>query len=207
MNNIVYHFYVIAPNNSMKQTLSVLLILFGFAAGAQTTGNLRNIISVSPIQASENTATGFGLQYEHLLGAQSKFSLYIPVAYSFGKSDPCDATVRTRMVYAYPGIKYYPAGTGHKLTYAIGPSLLAGRGESNCNCYMGATEGVDAQQKFRTKTEAGVLVNNSINIRTAGHLYIGSELGIGMTCINKIGNDNLGTDLLLQFGIKVGYIY
>jgi hypothetical protein len=93
---------------------------------AQESAAPHNIISVSPVQLSNATPTGAGLQYEHMLSP--RLSLYIPLAYAWGKNDSCDATARTHMGYAYPGIKYYPAGYAHKVTYSVGPSLAIGSG-------------------------------------------------------------------------------
>ena len=193
----------------LKQISLLALSLISFGAIAQEQNALvynRNILSVSPLQLSENTPTGVGLQYERILGADSKFSLYLPVAYSFGHSNPCDPSIRTRMLYAYPGLKFYPAGYKHKVTNAVGPSLAFGTGTTNCDC--GLTETQTNQLKprvFKPMTEMGVLINNSVNVQATNHVYVGSEIGIGATYLNVKDGQNMGTDVMLQINLKVGY--
>ncbi len=193
----------------LKQISLLVLSAISYSATAQEQSALvynRNILSISPVQISENTPTGVGIQYERFLGADSKLSLYLPVAYSFGHSNPCDPDIRTRMLYAYPGVKFYPAGYKHKVTYAVGPSLAFGTGTTNCNCGELVTQTMELKPKeYKPKTEMGVLINNSVNVQATNHVYIGSEIGLGATYLNTVGGRNLGTDIMLQMNLKVGY--
>ncbi|MFI5206034.1 MAG: hypothetical protein ACHQVK_03765, partial [Candidatus Paceibacterales bacterium] len=77
---------------NIPQLISLALFsLVSINAGAQqqNAGNYgHTILSVSPVQVSERTLTGFGIQYERFIGMSGKFSLYLPLAYSFGQSRP-----------------------------------------------------------------------------------------------------------------------
>lgn len=183
--------------------------LLSSAAHAQQSATVasRNVLSVSPLQMSEFTPTGVGAQLEHFIGLSGKWSLYLPIAYTFGKSDPCDASVRTHMLYAYPGIKFYPFGSSHTVTYAVGPSVAAGRGNTNCACVNGGETGTDVNvaKEYKPITELGMLINNSINIHASERIYMGAEIGVGSSVLDIENGKNLGADLMLQMNIKVGY--
>jgi hypothetical protein len=108
--------------------------------------------------------------------------------------------------YAYPGIKYYPAGSQHLITYAVGPSLAFGQGVSNCDCSGSDVQTSDQKPKaYHAVTEMGAVINNSINLEANQHIYIGGEVGVGATYLNKEGGQSMGTDLMLQINFKVGY--
>ena len=181
----------------------------GTASAQQpATGYGRNLLTVSPVQVSEMTLTGVGIQYEHFIGSSNKFSLYLPLAYSFGKSDPCNDLVRTHMLYAYPGFKFYPAGSQHKVTYAVGPSIAVGKGNTNCACVNGGEEvGLEivTAKEYKPITEIGMLINNSINIQASQHIYLGGEVGVGSSFVNIENGKDFGRDLMLQMNVKVGY--
>jgi hypothetical protein len=189
--------------------LLVAFSLISFGATAQQADGLeygRNLISVSPVHLSERTPTGVGIQYERFVGSSGKLSLNFPLAYSFGQSDACDPTIRARVLYAYPGVKFYPAGYKHKVTYAVGPSVALGTGTTNCNC--GETEIVagDARPSgYKPVSEIGLMINNSVNLQASRHLYFGSEIGLGTSLLNTMGGKDMGTDVMLQMNIKVGY--
>jgi len=195
--------------NNSKKLLLIILSFISYSVAAQHQdgfGYGRNLFSLSPIQMSERTPTGIGVQYERFIGSSNKLSLYFPFSYSFGQSDPCDPTVRARIFYAYPGVKFYPAGYKHRITYSFGPSLVFGRGTTNCDC--GGTEAVTEDVKpkeYKPVTEMGAIINNSVNVQATGHLYFGGEIGIGASYLNTQGAVNMGSDLLLQVNVKVGY--
>jgi hypothetical protein len=51
----------------------------------------------------------------------------------------------------------------------------------------------------------GVMINNTLNIQPTPHLYMGVELGLGVSYVNKVGSTNLGETTLGQFAFKMGY--
>lgn len=97
----------------MRVLYLFLFVLYASQSVAQSNepryGN--TIISVSPVQLTTYTPTGVGAQLEYFPGKNQKFSLYLPLAYSFGHPDPCFNGYTAKMFYAFPGIKYYPAGS------------------------------------------------------------------------------------------------
>ena len=51
----------------------------------------------------------------------------------------------------------------------------------------------------------GMMVNNSLNVNPSEHLYIGLELGLGFTYIDKVNDIKQGANPLVQGAFKVGY--
>jgi hypothetical protein len=195
--------------NTSKKIFLIAFSFISYSVAAQHSEGFnygKNLFSFSPVQLSERTPTGVGVQYERFIGSSNKFSLYFPFAYSFGHSDPCDPNIRARVFYAYPGVKFYPAGYQHKVTYAVGPSLALGKGTSNCNCDdIEALISDTKPNAYRPVMQMGVIINNSVNIQATEHLYFGSELGIGASYLNTLGGKNIGNDLMVQLNVKVGW--
>ncbi|PZF71797.1 hypothetical protein [Taibaiella soli] len=168
----------------------------------------RNIISVSPAQVTNASLTGFGLQYERMLS--KKFSLYIPVAYSFGKNDPCEPASRVQMGYVFPGIKFYPAGNAHTVSYSFGPSLglgvgrLTNSGEFNW-CPAGEPSDPPTLKRHSTEIQFGLLINNALNINISRHFYTGLEAGMGIMYFDKVDGKNYGQDIMIQGNLRFGY--
>lgn len=169
-----------------------------------------NILSLAPLQFSEN-GLGVGLSYECALDKKSIIAFYIPVAATFDLSNGTYFNPNTNtyqngktdgMYYAMPGIKVYPTGNTGLVRYAIGPSLVVGIGQSSSATY-------DANNNFvyltQTHSILGMIVNNSLNINPSPHVYLGIELGLGFTYLNRIGGLNQGTETLVQGGLKIGF--
>ena len=60
-------------------------------------------------------------------------------------------------------------------------------------------------QTNRERFSLGMIVNNTLNINPTPHLYLGLELGLGVSYIDRIGGINYGSEGLAQFGFSVGY--
>jgi hypothetical protein len=123
------------------------------------------------------------------------------------------------MLFFYPGVKIYPAGAFKKVSYAIGTHLAVGVGSMDritthysfdsttiggVNNYILRKTHEDRQAISRLKL--GVLISNSLNLRPANHLYLGLEFAIGFSYLNMIDNRHVGTELMVQGGVKFGYI-
>lgn len=167
-----------------------------------------NILALAPVQIT-NEGIGVGLSYERILGKNGILSFYLPLALVFNPNNNNYYTgspyvnYNTTMFYAMPGVKFYPTGQG-KVRYAVGPSILIGVGEKNV---YDNVQGFTYPQDYVT---AGILINNSLNITPTPHLYLGLELGLGLSYYNTINGDNVGIGgidgaPLVQFGFRMGY--
>ena len=167
-----------------------------------------NIISVIPMQVLTNNV-GLGLSYERVLDKAGIISFYLPVSIEFDGSPnngigPAPVNGETYpSYYIMPGVKFYPTGSKGVVRYAVGPNLayVAGKEFNFVYDNLGNIVGQDVQNT----SKLGVMVTNSLNINPTSHIHLGIELGIGFTYMNKLGNTELGTDALAQFGFKIGY--
>ncbi len=173
-----------------------------------------NIIAIAPLQLNEGA--GFGLSYERVLDKNGIMSFYLPATVSFDNNNFSSNTYpytssnnKTNLIYYFmPGIKFYPTGSKGVVRYAVGPSIsvMTGNREVNKFTYdnMGNVTGqyVGNVNRF----SLGVIINNSLNICPTPHLYLGLELGLGVTYIDQEGGKNTGnTNTIGQFGFKIGY--
>ncbi len=178
----------------------------------------RNILSISGIQMTNESTAGVGIQYERILDKDGIIALYIPAAFSFFR-DEATAYRNWQQPYTrfeanrvfmnlYPGLKFYPGGSNRRVAYSVGPSFALGFGtryiqrdvyNNNTNQYWST---VTEQNVFR----AGFMVNNGLNIQPTPHLYIGTELGLGVSYYdNTYGDYTIGEEPLVQFNFKIGY--
>jgi len=173
-----------------------------------------DVLAIAPLQFSEN-GLGIGLSYERVLDKDGYISFYLPLIATFDLNNGTyvDNNGNTQngntdvMLYAMPGIKFYPTGSSGQVKYAIGPSLVIGSGQkssSNTTYDPGIGTYVSTyavQQHFLL----GLMINNSLNINPSPHIYIGLEGGMGFTYLNRVGGLNQGTEFIGQGGFKVGF--
>lgn len=176
----------------------------------------RNILAVAPIQMSLTSVAGVGVHYERVIDKGGIVSLYVPVAFSFYQDEastfsptfPNTQLEANRVyAYAYPGIKFYPGGSGRRLSYSVGPSVGLGFGTvyKESTIYVpggGYTRRVSEEGSF----QAGFIINNGLNIQATPHLYVGTEFGVGITYYdNRTEDFVVGDGAMLQFNFKIGY--
>ncbi len=171
-----------------------------------------NIIAIAPLQITNNI--GIGLSYERVLDKENILSFYLPFAMSFGNSnfDPVtgqrisNGSTNPRY-YLMPGLKFYPTGGKGVVRYAVGPNIAFATGKESGTWFLlddnGNVIGVDSSD--RTRTMLGIMVTNSLNINPTEKIYLGLELGLGFTYLNKIGGLNDNTEALAQFAFRIGY--
>lgn len=171
----------------------------------------KNLIAVAPVSVTDQ-GVGFGLSYERSLDDRGMFSFYLPFAYSFRVEDDYyywNQTYATRteyMVYAYPGVKIYPTGAFGKVRYGIGPSLVIGLGQQyDDGQYVVQPYPGVAPPVYADRFVLGAIVNNSLNINPTEHLYLGLELGLGVTYMNTWDGFSKGADPLAQAAFRIGY--
>jgi hypothetical protein len=99
--------------------------------------------------------------------------------------------------YVLPGIKYYPYGARHDISYSIAVQLLLGKGNENSI--------VKGEQITYDRLLFGNLFNNTLGINIAKHGYMALDFGLGVAFLNLYNNVNVGPYGFVQGGFKVGY--
>ena len=169
-----------------------------------------NILSIAPLQFSEN-GLGAGISYERSLDSKGIIAFYLPVVATFDLNNGTYVNPTTNavqnghtdgMFYAMPGIKVYPTGCNGLVRYAIGPSFVIGSGQASSSTYDNNGNFIYQTQ---THTVLGMMVNNSLYFNPGPHIYLGLELGLGFSYLNRIGGLNQSTEALVQGGLKIGY--
>jgi hypothetical protein len=167
-----------------------------------------NILALAPVQITER-GIGVSLSYERVLDPGSIVSFYMPVVFTFN-DDEYHFQGDRYSIQVMPGLKIYPTGSKGIVRYSIGPSLYAAYGEKMFEPfyygpYYSPYYGSYPGRRLGDHFSMGMLVNNTLNINPTPHLYLGLELGLGVSYINRLDGINLGTEGLAQFGFKVGY--
>ncbi len=170
-----------------------------------------SVITISPMQFSEN-GLGLGLSYEHAIDKKGIIAFYLPVAATFNLNsnhfDPNTGNTvnghQDAMFYVMPGVKVYPTGSFGSVRYAVGPSLVIGDGEKSTMDYS-YSSGNPAVYNTKSHFVLGIMVNNSLNINPTPHIYLGLELGLGFTYMNRVDAVNQNTLFLAQGGFRIGY--
>jgi hypothetical protein len=169
-----------------------------------------NVLAVAPLQISEN-GLGFGVSYERALDRKGIVAFYIPVigTYNLNGGTYYDPSTGTRvnahqdaMYYVMPGIKLYPTGSYGYVKYAVGPSVVLATGQKSSTTYDAFGNPIYSTQ---THTLMGMVINNSLNINPNEHIYLGLEIGLGFTYLNRVGGLNQDTNGIAQGGFKIGY--
>lgn len=186
----------------------------------------KNIISLAPLQMSNSSTMGIGVQYERILDKAGIISFYLPAIYasitkeyyntSKGKND----NAHGQMAWVYPGIKIYPTSNMRRVSYGVGPSLAIGAGNVPViNSTMVSTRVFDPNMGYYyvnatstsastvSKFQVGIIINNSINIQPTKNIHIGTELGLGLPYnIDAKGkDDDYNENPIVQFNFNIGY--
>ncbi len=202
---------------ALMTILAVSLCSISFAQGRSNSYG-KNLLTVAPVVITDQ-GVGFGLSYERSLDGKGMFSFYLPLAYSFRVQEdnyfwgPGGYNKTEYMAYAYPGVKIYPTGAFGKVRYGIGPSLVLGVGEQYDNSYYSGYPDIivyppypgSSNPAYVSRFVLGAMVNNSLNINPTERLYLGMELGLGVTYMNKWDNWNGRTQPLVQAAFRIGY--
>jgi hypothetical protein len=170
-----------------------------------------NILSLSPLQFTENGYAGVGLSYEHAIDNRSIAAFYLPVILEFNLANTENTGNYNKnsdpMFYVMPGIKIYPTGGfSSKAKYAVGPNLVIADGQKTVQnggyTYPPYNYSLmSVQDHFLI----GMLVNQSVNINPTPWLYIGAEFGFGFTYIDRVGGVSQGVQELVNFNFRIGY--
>lgn len=170
----------------------------------------KNILSIAPLQLSDN-GIGIGASYERRLDKEGVVSFYLPVYLTWNTNNSNNYNNNTYtadpMFYVAPGIKIYPTGDQGKVKYAVGPNLVIATGsQTNDNGYYNNsgyyTYGYETRD---SRFMMGIMVINSLNINPTPNLYLGLELGVGDTYINKTDGGLQQQQGLVEFSFRIGY--
>lgn len=173
------------------------------------------VLAAAPIQFTEN-GVGFSVGYEKALDRAGIIAFTLPVIATFNLNNQSEDVANKHqdaMFYFAPGLKFYPTGGYGRTKYAVGPSLVIGAGEKTTGGEYSYYSGYGGYHTGFTPYETsskfilGILVNNSLNINPAPHLYLGMDFGFGFTYINQVGGVNQGITGMVQGGFKMGYRY
>ena len=194
----------------IRNILLALLSLYcapSFARGNDTSSGSRrpdaplvtkNIISFTPIQLVENSY-GFGVAFEHFTGKNGILSICLPVFSTYDITNGHNPR-RNQTTYIMPGVKLYVSKPGSKIKCALGPSIIAGIGQSIVYNDFGVNP-TGPQQK----SVLGTVVNGSVNIYPFPHIYYGVELGGGYLFYERVGARDYGSQRLVHCGFSIGY--
>ncbi|MBS1772368.1 MAG: hypothetical protein JST82_05880 [Bacteroidetes bacterium] len=178
-----------------------------------------NVLAVAPLQLTEN-GIGVGLTYERVLDKKGIISFYMPAIVSFSYDNSGNTPVPmtstgptyynnngTPFYYVMPGLKIYPTGSKGKVRYAVGPNIVLMSGQQHVSYFVYDNYGNPIQLVDANKNQfaLGVMVNNSLNMNPTKHLYLGLELGLGVSYMNQVDGINQGEYGFTQFAFKMGY--
>lgn len=164
---------------------------------------------------TNESAAGLGIHYERMLDKAGIIALYVPVAISFYEDEVANyqssyyyPKKSRSMVYVYPGAKFYPAGSAHRVSYSVGPSFGLGFGTKykETRSIDPRTGSLMISYNEGSVFKAGFLVTNGLNIQPTKALYVGLELGVGIFYYNNETTDfAAGDEPMVQFNFKMGY--
>jgi hypothetical protein len=181
---------------------TIALVAFGTAQAQDKPIHVpSNIISMSPLQISDQ-GLGIGVSFEKYLDKKKGLiSFYMPVAVAFQGSGDADYNA----YYFMPGIKIYPTGNDGVVKYAIGPNLtfLSDRTDTYDYIYDPATGQGFSQYDTKDRFAMGMMINNSLNINPSEHLHMALEFGLGFSYFSS--NESDGTLPFTQLGFQLGY--
>ena len=205
-------------NKIIAATICFLLLLA--RASAQTANDVKpaaqklanNVLSIAPIQLSENGVAGLGLSFEHVLDKGGIISFYLPVSMVMNTNSEArlgsGVHYNDPMYYLMPGVKLYPTSNQGLFKYAVGPSIVMATGKrTEAYFYTANPASSYAQTVYvsRTHSVLGMMVNQSLNISPSPHIYVGMEFGLGFTYVNRLDGVNQDVATLTQLSFKVGY--
>jgi hypothetical protein len=183
-----------------------------------------NIISLALINLNDE-GFGFGLAYERNLDQNGNIAFYLPINVCMGGLgngnvvyDPTfggytNTTMKRTIYQLMPGVKFYPTGNKGKVRYAIGALVDYETGTKEVEQYVYTPTFPSGYYKLGNADleKFGIMIHNSLNMFPNAHIFIGLDLGLGLTYMNKEQDLNTGsmieqgTTQLAQFNFRIGY--
>ncbi len=183
-----------------KHTLVIVGLFCCTAVPAQPVAPYNNnIVSISPFVATE-AGIGSGASWEHFFPSMGWLSFILPVMVA----ESTNGSGGGGMFYFTPGIKIYTDMYSYRqVKFSIGPSLVMGIGNAanpNTNyMYSGIPSLVETHFVY------GAMINGALNAFITPRLYLGANLGLGFTSVNRYGGVNADVTGLDQFSFNIGY--
>jgi hypothetical protein len=160
----------------------------------------KHLIAFHPLHVNADHFVGIGFSYERSIN--NNFGIKIPMMISLNQP------------YVNLGVsaKFYPRKKfNDPVSYAIAPTLYAGKGQDRNMIFIGF-DPITGQSQMAydntPRTQIGFLLNHSLNVNVVQQVYLGLDGGIGINYYdNKAYRDNTNTNLSFaaQFHIAVGY--
>lgn len=163
-----------------------------------------NFIRFYLLGTQHDGGVSIGLDYERLMDEKGSMGLIVPVYYSFGNSFMESSS--SGYFYFSPGLKFYP-GLQRKVTYAVGPNLLFGKGRYSEWFWDGSSE----RRHTVDHTIFGVMIKNYLNVNLNSSFNFSMDFGLGVTYINRqksstqVTAENLGPSITGSFNLGFGY--
>jgi hypothetical protein len=158
----------------------------------------KNILAIAPISMNNTSHTGIGLSYERVLDKNYIVSFVLPATYSFRTDNGNYYTTNAmgnreaRVFWISPGVKFYPAGSNHKVTYAVGANIPFVTGNEPMYVTTYNNNGTAMNHYVdRDIFLMGVMVTNYLNIQPTPKLYLGLQFGLGIPYV--VDSDNSST--------------
>ena len=198
----------------MRTILASLLLLTSTRLMAQDKPELgNNIFTITPMTIisnepmDNNTDVAVGINYERIV-SDGLIGIQLPVNLSLRNPG---------FFYFMPAIKLYPTRQG-VVRYAVGPQFYFAGGQiehSRTESVWNGNQYIYTRYKHSDNhTQLGFMINNSLNVTIAKTLYLGMDLGIGISyfdsAIEDEENDNDSFDTTpvspsVKFSFAMGY--
>ncbi len=207
-----------SKNNDGEGSSNSSLHEIGSTGGRKKMAFGKNLLAFAPIQLTEG-GVGFAINYERAIDKDGIVSFNLPFVSAFNMNNnngysgnyPNNYNANNNhedaMFYFCPGIKFYPTSMYGRVKYAIGPSLVLGAGqETSYNDFsIYSYPYYSTGYMTRDKLMMGIMITNSLSINPTPHFYMGIDLGLGFTYVNRLDNVNQSMSGISQFAFKLGY--
>lgn len=167
----------------------------------------KNIVGIAPLQFTDH-GYGVGVNWEHNLDRVGWVSINIPAIITWNFTQSAQVR-RDPMFYLEPGVKVYTNLNGpQRSKFSIGPSLLVGLGTGTPTAtnYDPYGNPID-QAPHQSHVQLGALINAGANLFPTNHVYLGFDIGMGVSYLNKYNNIDYPAAFLFEMSFKMGYRY
>lgn len=176
-----------------------------------------NFLRLAPLRVLDIGGVGIGAEYERLVGENKMIGIVLPFSVLFEETslnwnpnNSGDDLHYNVYYYFCPGIKIYPFGQ-RKVTYAVGPSLMAGWGSGKEWQWINTDPMGNGYytEVDKDKLSLGMIVMNYVNFQITKGFSLGIDAGLGIRYYDREKTDfytnNDGFSPTGQFSLTLGY--